>query len=150
MRRRRRIDPYSDRPVYRQVADDLRAQILDGTIPAGEMLLGEARLATEYEVGATSIRNALAVLRAERLIVTEQGVGSRVRTADHRRTVNIPQGARIRIRPATEAERRRWGLVEHEPVAVIETDDGTEVLPAYRVVLVAEGDTGPQEGPPGE
>lgn len=146
MRRRRRIDPYSDRPVYRQVADDLRAQILDGTIPAGEMLLGEARLATEYEVGATSIRNALTVLRAERLIVTEQGVGSRVRAADDRRTVKIPRGARITVRAATEVERRRWGLAEHEPVAVIETGDGTEVLPAYRVVLVAD----PEEQPPGE
>lgn len=150
MRRRRRIDPYSDRPVYRQVADDLRAQILDGTIPAGEMLLGEARLATEYEVGATSIRHALAVLRAERLIVTEQGVGSRVRAADHRRTVNIPRGARVVVRPATEAERRRWGLAEHEPVAVVETDAGTEVLPAYRVVLVADGEADPPGRVPGE
>jgi hypothetical protein len=77
------------------------------------------------------------VLRAERLIVTEQGVGSRVRAADHRRTVNIPRGARVVVRPATEPERRRWGLAEHEPVAVIETDAGTEVLLAYRIVLVA-------------
>ena len=64
--------------------------------------------------------------------------------------MTIPPGARVTIRPADDDERRRFGLDVHEPVAVVETADGVEVLPAYRVVLVAEGDVGPVEGPPGE
>ena len=58
--------------------------------------------------------------------------------------MTIPPGARVTIRPADDDERRRFGLEEHEPVAVIETADGVEVLPAYRVVLVAEAETGEQ------
>lgn len=146
MRRRRRIDPKADRPVYKQVADDIREQIRLGTLKAGAMLPGEPRIADEYGVGANTVRSALALLRSERLIVTEHGVGSRVREQEERADVTIPPGARVTIRPADADERRQFGLAEHEPVAVIETADGTEVLPAYRVTLVADE----RAEPPGE
>ena len=64
--------------------------------------------------------------------------------------MTIPPGARVTIRPADDDERRRFGLDVHEPVAVVETVEGVEVLPAYRVVLVAEGEPEPEEEPPGE
>lgn len=146
MRRRRRIDPTLDRPRYKQVADDLREQIRDGSVRPGEMLPGEARLAAMYDVGTNSIRAALHILRAERLIVTEQGVGSRVSEPEEAHvSVHVPAGASITIRPASDSERRRWGLAPHEPVAVIETLDGrSQIVPAYRCVLRTgeEGDSG--------
>jgi hypothetical protein len=52
--------------------------------------------------------------------------------------VTIPPGARVTIRPADADERRRFGLSENDSVVVIETADSAEVLPAYRVTLVAE------------
>ncbi len=64
--------------------------------------------------------------------------------------MQFPPGARLTIRPADEDERRRFGLDEHEPVAVIETEDGVEVLPAYRVVLVADGEADLPGRAPGE
>jgi DNA-binding transcriptional regulator YhcF (GntR family) len=149
MRRRRRIDPAADRPVYKQVADDIRDQIRLGVLRPGAQLPGEPRIADEYGVGANTVRAALALLRSERLIVTEHGVGSRVREQEERSDVTIPPGARVTIRPADADERRRFGLAEHEPVAVIATADGVEVLPAYRVVLVAEARDERTE-PPGE
>jgi hypothetical protein len=41
-------------------------------------------------------------------------------------------------------------LDAHEPVAVVETAEDVEVLPAYRVVLVADGEAGPKGPAPGE
>lgn len=148
LRRRRRIDHHGERPVFKQVADDLRDQIRVGTLEPGEQLPGEKRIADIYGVGHDTIRAALRQLRSELLIITERGVGSRVREPEDRTAMTIPPGARVTIRPADADERRRFGLAEHEPVAVIETDDGAEVLPAYRVVLVAEteADEGSQPG----
>lgn len=146
MRRRRRIDPMADRPAYKQVADDIRDQIRLGILVAGAELPGEARIAAEYEVGVNTVRSALQLLRSERFVVTERGVGSRVRDREERSMMPIPPGARVTVRVADDDERRRFGLDAHEPVAVIETDEGVEVLPAYRVVLVADAERG--EGPP--
>lgn len=148
LRRQQRIDPDADRPVFKQVADDIRAQIRLGTLSPGEHLPGEARIAEEYQVGLTTVRNALRLLRIERLIVTERAVGSRVREPEERSPLLIPPGARVTIRPADDNERRRFGLDEHEPVAVIETAVGVKVWPAYRVVLVA--DEGVEGETPGE
>lgn len=134
--------------MFKQVADDLREQIKLGTLRPGEDLPGESRIASEYDVGTNTVRSALRLLRIERLVVTERAVGSRVREPEERSTMTIPPGARVTIRPADDVERRRFGLDEHEPVAVIETADGTEVLPAYRVVLVADEDE--RTEPPGE
>lgn len=138
MRRGRRVDPAADRPVYKQVADDLRDQINTGDLVPGEGLPGEARLADEYSVGVNSIRNALDILRGEGWIVTEKGVGSRVRAREERSVVDLPPGARVTVRPATEEERRRFGLSDREPVAQIDEPDGAMlVLPAYKVVFQA-------------
>lgn len=150
MRRRRRIDHQADRPAYKQLADDIRDQIQLGILAAGAPLPGEARIAAEYEVGVNTVRSALQLLRHERLLVTERGVGSRVRDPEERSRMTIPPGARVTIRPAADDERRRFGLDAHEPVAVIETADGVEVLPAYRVVLVAEPEEDVGGPPPGE
>lgn len=126
--------------MYKQVADDLRDQIRLGLLQPGAQLPGESRIADEYGVGVNSVRSALRVLRAELLLVTEHGVGSRVRGAEERSTVTIPPGARVTVRPASDDERRRFGLEPGEPVAVISTKDGERVLPAYRVELVAEAE----------
>jgi GntR family transcriptional regulator len=137
LRRRRRIDPDADRPVWKQVADDIRDQIRLGNLQPGEHLPGEAHIAQEYEVGLNTVRSALRQLRGERLIVTERAVGSRVREPEKRSIMNIPPGARLTIRPADDEERRRFGLDEHEPVVVIENEGFEEVFPAYRLTLQA-------------
>ena len=61
--------------VWRQVAADLRRRISEGDI-AGK-LPSEPDLAYQYETAVTTVRKALALLRAEGLIETEHGWGSR-------------------------------------------------------------------------
>jgi DNA-binding GntR family transcriptional regulator len=42
------IDPTSDRPAYRQIADQLRAGIVGGRLSAGEQLPSERTLMETY------------------------------------------------------------------------------------------------------
>jgi GntR family transcriptional regulator len=68
------IDPRSYVPVYRQVADLLRARIVSGDVGPGGLLGTEGRIAAEHGVGRDTARAALAELRAEGLItMTLQG-----------------------------------------------------------------------------
>ena len=57
------------RPVYEQVADQLREAILDGTLQAGEVLPAERELCERFGVSRTSVREALRALQAQGLVV---------------------------------------------------------------------------------
>ena len=62
------------RPAYRQVADELRAQIIAGVLPPGERLPNEADLSRAFGVSRSTVREALRVLTSQRLIETLRGV----------------------------------------------------------------------------
>ena len=73
------IDPASDRAVYRQIADHLRAAIGQGRLSEGDQLPSEAQLVTHYGVTRATARNALRLLQDEGLITAEHGRGVYVR-----------------------------------------------------------------------
>lgn len=70
------LDERTSRPLYRQVADELRAQIQQRQLAPGRQLPTEAGLMDRYGVSRNTIRLALGVLRTEGLVVTGQGRGS--------------------------------------------------------------------------
>lgn len=74
------VDHMSDRPVYKQIADALRTQIESGSLPPGEKLPSESALTKQFRVSQGTIRQALAILRGEGLIVAEHGRGVFVRS----------------------------------------------------------------------
>jgi GntR family transcriptional regulator len=74
------IDPSSDRPVYKQIADLLRAAIVSGELPAGKRLPSEQDLVDAHGVARGTIRQAVMLLRSEGLIEVQHGRGSFVRT----------------------------------------------------------------------
>jgi GntR family transcriptional regulator len=73
------VDPASDRAVYKQIADHLRAAIGRGGLREGEQLPSEAQLMEHYGVARMTIRNALRVLQDEGLVTAEHGRGVYVR-----------------------------------------------------------------------
>ncbi|MFB9832915.1 winged helix-turn-helix domain-containing protein [Actinoallomurus acaciae] len=66
--------------MWRQVADDLRTQILNGTYPAGQVLPSEETLATEYGVSRPVIRDGIKTLVAEGPVEIRRPYGNLVRT----------------------------------------------------------------------
>ena len=73
------IDPTSDRPVFKQIADSLRTAILSGELDAGARVPSEQELISRYGVARGTVRDAMDLLRAEGLVRTEHGRGSFVR-----------------------------------------------------------------------
>jgi GntR family transcriptional regulator len=75
------VNPYSDVPVYVQLAAILRQMIESGELKTLDPLPSETVLSQTYEVGRDTVRHALAVLRDEGLVFTvaQRGtfVGSR-------------------------------------------------------------------------
>lgn len=68
-----------ERPQYVLVAEELRRRILADAIPRGSLLPSEQALINQFGVSRGTIREALALLRAEGHIVTEHGRGSYAR-----------------------------------------------------------------------
>ncbi|GAB7041116.1 MULTISPECIES: GntR family transcriptional regulator [Catenuloplanes] len=125
------IDSRSDRPLHRQLADALRERIRVGEWRPGTYLPSEAAIQQEYGVGKTACRNALDVLRRQRLVVTEAGRGTMVRMPPERTRVAIPRGAEVLIRPAAdEDEEAALDLEEGEMVAEVRLGGRTRSLHA--------------------
>ena len=68
------IDPSSDRPLFRQLADELRSEIRSGKRARGSKLPTESEFQTEYGVSRTTVRGALRLLETEGLVVTRKGL----------------------------------------------------------------------------
>ncbi|MFF0306681.1 GntR family transcriptional regulator [Streptosporangium sp. NPDC004379] len=129
------IDPSADRPVYKQLADLIRARIEEGRLRPGQRLPAESDYVAEFGISRDSVRRAMAVLRGEGLIVTELR-GSRVRDAGEAVIVQLAPGAQVTARMPTEPERKQLGVAEGVPVLVITEPDGeTRLLPGDRTIL---------------
>jgi GntR family transcriptional regulator len=94
--------PAADRSFpYLRILDDLRDDILTGRRAPGERLPSEHELADEYSTSRPTVRRAVARLKAEGLVVTEQGRGAFVRPKPH---------VRLLISGASYRKHRRLGL----------------------------------------
>lgn len=78
------LDPDDPRQASQQIANKLRAAILTRKIAPGERLPSQPDLAARYGVARETVKRALSVLRAERLIVSRQGSGVFVRAQTQR------------------------------------------------------------------
>jgi GntR family transcriptional regulator len=69
------IDRDGPVPPYRQIADQLRARIADGTIPVGRRIPSLVELEQEFGVARDTLRKAVQVLKDEHLVETVSGMG---------------------------------------------------------------------------
>ena len=63
------------RPVYLQIADDLRSKISDGTYPVGSALPSTNKLMEQYGGSVTVVRAAIRELRSEGILIGQPGKG---------------------------------------------------------------------------
>lgn len=69
------IDREGPVPPYRQIADHLRRQIEDGTIPPGRRIPSIVEMEQTYNVARDTLRKATRLLKEEGLVETVQGMG---------------------------------------------------------------------------
>ncbi|PRX99120.1 GntR family transcriptional regulator [Allonocardiopsis opalescens] len=91
-----------ERDAYLRIADELRAQILDGTLQPGARLPSNAQLQREYGVSEITARKSISTLVGEGLVRTRRGGGTTVRTLP---TVRRIAGDRYRVDAAATPER---------------------------------------------
>ena len=130
------IDHSADRAVFRQLADLLRDQIRSGALGPGDPLPSELRLAQEYAISRTTVRQAIGQLRSEGLVTVDRPRGTFVRVPETAQVLPLTRGERVGARMPTDAERRRFRLGEGVPVLVVTGADGAETVhPADRIQL---------------
>src|SRR3954469_12729827 len=78
------LDPDDPRQASQQIANLLRAAILTRRLAPGDRLPSQPELAARYGVARETVKRALEILRAERLIVSRQGSGAFVRAQTQR------------------------------------------------------------------
>ena len=74
------LDQNSAVPLYEQLKDAIRADILSGVYKPGTRLPNEAELEAEYGVSRITVRRAVKELVSEGFIVKKQGKGTFVRS----------------------------------------------------------------------
>lgn len=119
-------------PLYWRIATQLLGELRDGTIPPGERLPAERRLAGHFGVSRETVRQALEVLRHSGLVTTDRRgshatlSGPPVETPS---TLTFPVGARSTAPGAVDRATVTWeapppdhaealGLAPHRPTLV--------------------------------
>ena len=83
------IDHHSGQPIYRQVIQHIRQQVMGGQLAEGEQLMSVRELAARLKVNPMTISKAYALLEVEGLAERRRGIGlfvARVRKAQKERT----------------------------------------------------------------
>jgi GntR family transcriptional regulator len=70
-----RIDPRSHVPIYRQIADEIRAAVAAGLYRPGESLPSLRAMAVEIQVNPNTVQRAYDELEREGLIYSQRGRG---------------------------------------------------------------------------
>jgi len=115
-------------PKYQRIADELRQQIRAGEYPLGERMPAETDLTDRFRVSLPTIRQALAVLRAEGLIESRHGVGTFVK--ENRR---LQRRSRQRFGRARSDKQLLTSHLRHEIVGA-----GREPTPPHIAEIMAE------------
>ncbi|WP_432051535.1 GntR family transcriptional regulator [Streptomyces xiamenensis] len=131
----------TDLPPYRRIADDLRGLILSGSLSPGDKLQSENELKDHYSTTRVTVRKALALLKSDGLLISEQGRGVFVRPRPNIQMLTT--GAKFRERRQTgvsnfNAEAAAQGLRPEQRILSVER------IPAPSEVAsrleIAEGD----------
>jgi GntR family transcriptional regulator len=128
---------FDDRtPIYRQIAEQIRGQILDGTVDEGQQVMSTTQYASFYRINPATAAKGFQELVDEEILVKRRGIG-----------MFVAPGARERLREERRArffdevvepmiaEARAIGVPLTSVVAHIEThlessgstQDGAEV-----------------------
>lgn len=134
---RRVVDHTEDRALHKQLADIIREEINNGTLPPGAQIASESRLCQIHEVGRETVRTALAMLRTEGLVRTASGYGTFVREPREREIVTLKKGDRVIARMPTPTERKELGIAEGVPILVVTNGDSEHIYAGDRTMLQA-------------
>ena len=86
------IDKFSKVPVYLQIADQIKSQIISGALPRGSALPSERALAQILDVHRNTVVKAYSELKSDAWIESRQGVGYIVAAANNEKDAQDERG----------------------------------------------------------
>jgi GntR family transcriptional regulator len=123
-------------PKYRQLLNILRAQIISGQLAPDQRLPTEEELTATYGLSRGTVRKAIEQLEAERLIRTEQGVGSFVSSV-HPRAIPFHFGDPPATLRASDPPATHEVLAQEVLLASLEVAERLKIGAGERVIHVA-------------
>ena len=130
--------------IYRQIADDLREEIITGKLRPGGQLPTEPNMAAKYGASRSTIRLAIGLLIHEGLVETRQGVGTYVAEPPTLLTVMLSreedwqagEHADAALQPAAEPASRptadrfqtETASADAEVAAALNVAEGTQIV----------------------
>ena len=114
------IDFADPRPVYRQIADEVRRCVSIGTLKPDEPLPAARKLADELKVNANTVQHAYRTLEREEMVYVKRGLGTFIsaRAREHGR--GKPGGVARQIAERMLREGFRHGLLASDLIAALQ------------------------------
>ena len=114
------IDFADPRPVYRQIADEVRRCVSIGILKPDEALPAARKLADELKVNANTVQHAYRTLEREEMVYVKRGLGTFIsaRAREHGR--GKPGGVARQIAERMLREGFRHGLLASDLIAALQ------------------------------
>ncbi len=113
-------------PIYLQIAEHLRSQVLTGALAEGDQVMSTTQFATTYRINPATAAKAFALLVDEGVIYKQRGVG-----------MFVADGARERLR-----QHRRGAFFTDHLEAVLDEARMLGISPAELVRYIQEKGAG--------
>ena len=101
-------------PVYEQLMDQIKQEIIDGTLKEGEALPSVRNLAGELKISALTVKKAYDKLEEEGFTVTVHGKGSYVAETDRQLAIEARKKAVEDDFASSISKARSVGLTDDE------------------------------------
>ncbi|WP_341702176.1 FadR/GntR family transcriptional regulator [Ferrovibrio sp.] len=128
------MSPIAARNLTAELVERLSGEILAGKLPPGSKLPTEQEMVAATGVSRTVVREAVAALRAEGLVITRQGVGAFVAADIDRRPYRIDEASLDVVQEVINVLELRAGL-EAEAAALAAERRNPSQLAAMRAAL---------------
>lgn len=87
------IDKHSSLPIFRQIIDQVRYQIMTGILPEGSQLMPVRELSAKLKVNPMTVSKAYSLLEIEQLVERQRGIGLFVTKPQE----NLKKSAKLKI-----------------------------------------------------
>jgi len=119
-----KIDDTSLTPIFVQVADWIRLEILNGNIAEEECIPSTNQLSGTYGINPATVRKGFDILTDEGILYKKRGIGMFVKTGAKEKLISKAK-AELARKEVTGLVRnaRRLGLTKEELISIIENDE---------------------------
>lgn len=126
-------------PMYQQLADTIREQILSGKLKESDRLMTETELESYYHVSRITVRKAISLLMEEGYITKKQGIGTFVTAKKLSRVISNKV---LSFTEACEAEGKKasseilftgWVTPNRKIQKILETEKNEKLLKVARI-----------------